>query len=80
MLCKVTHRAGRVSTNARPHQQCYGDREIRTAMSCTKCSQVAGIIQRAGRGRRSSEASSLRAAVMDKAWYVSPSAKVSLLL
>ena len=31
MLCKVTHCAGRVSANTRPHQLCWGDREMGTA-------------------------------------------------
>ena len=79
VLCKITHCTERVSTNTRPHQLCWGDREMGTAISCIKYSQVAGLIQRVGRS--SSEASSLCAAVMDKAWYVSLSAKeVSLLL
>ena len=59
MLCKVTHCVGRVSANTRPHQLCWGDRETGTAVSHTKCSQVA--IQKAGRSF--SKASSLRAAV-----------------
>ena len=45
MLRKVTHCAGRVSANARPHQLCWGDWEMGTAISCTECSQVAGLIQ-----------------------------------
>jgi len=57
MLCKVTHCAGRVSANTRPHQLHWGDREMVTARSCIKCSQVAGLIQKVGRS--SSEASSL---------------------
>ena len=32
MLCKVTHCAGHVSANTRPHQLCLGDREMGTAM------------------------------------------------
>ena len=43
MLHKVTHCAGRVSANTRPHQLRWGDREMGTAISCTKCSQVAGM-------------------------------------
>ena len=31
MLCKVTHCAGRVSANTRPHQLRWGDREMGTA-------------------------------------------------
>ena len=46
MLCKVTHCAGRVSANTRPHQLRWGDREMGTAISCTECSQVAGLIQK----------------------------------
>ena len=43
MLCKVTHCAGRVSANTRPHQLHWGDREMGTAIiSCVECSQVAG--------------------------------------
>ena len=32
--------------NTRPHQLRWGDREIGTAISCTECSQVAGLIQK----------------------------------
>ena len=46
MLCKVTHCAGRVSANTRPHQLHWGDREMGTATSCIVCSQVAGLIQK----------------------------------
>ena len=46
MLCKVTHCAGRISANTRPHQLRWGDREMGTAISCTECSQVAGLIQK----------------------------------
>ena len=46
MLRKVTHCAGHVSANARPHQLRWGDREMGTAISCTECSQVAGLIQK----------------------------------
>ena len=46
MLRKVTHCAGRVSANTRPHQLRWGDREMGTAISCTECSQVAGLIQK----------------------------------
>ena len=62
MLCKVTHCAGRVSANTRPRQLCWGDWEIGTAISCTKCSQMADLIQMVG--RNSLEASSFRAAVL----------------
>ena len=52
MLCKVTHCAGRVSANTRPHQLRWGDREMGTAIiSCVECSQVAGLIQKVGRQR-----------------------------
>ena len=44
MLCKVTHCAGLVSANTRPHQLCWGDREMGTAISCIECSQLAGFI------------------------------------
>ena len=57
MLCRVTHCAGCVSANTRPHQLCWGDGEMGTAISCTECSQVAGLIQKIGRS--SSKASSL---------------------
>ena len=53
MLCKVTHCAGRVSTTTRPHQLCWGDREMGTAISCTKCSQMSGLFQRVGRSSQS---------------------------
>ena len=52
---------GCISVNTRPHQLRWGDREMGTAISCTECSQVAGLIQKVGRS--SSKASSLRAAV-----------------
>ena len=41
-----TAHAGRVLANTRPHQLCWGDRETGTAISCTECSQVAGLIQK----------------------------------
>ena len=34
----------RISDNTRPHQLCWGDWKMGTAISCTKCSQVAGLI------------------------------------
>ena len=40
---KATHSAGRVSANTRPHQLHWGDREMGTTISCTKCSQVAYV-------------------------------------
>ena len=48
MLCKVTHCAGRVSANTRPHQLRWGDREMGTAIICVECSQVAGLVQKVG--------------------------------
>ena len=59
MLCKVTHCAGRVSANTRPHQLHWGDREMGTAIvSCVECSQVAGLIQKVGRDSSKSTVSS----------------------
>ena len=46
MLCKVTQCAGHFSVNTRPHQLHCSDREMGTAISCTECSQVAGLIQK----------------------------------
>ena len=63
MLRKVTHCAGRISANTRPHQLRWGDREMETAISCTKCSQVAGLIQKLVKTPRSSKVPSLRPAV-----------------
>ena len=63
MLHKVTHCAGRVSANTRPHQLRWGDQEMGTAISCTKCSQVAGLIQKLVETPRSSKTPFLRAAV-----------------
>ena len=34
MLCKVTHCAGHIFANTRPHQLRWGDREVGTAISC----------------------------------------------
>ena len=62
MLCKVTHCAGRVLANTNPHHLCCGDQEMGTAISCTKCSQMAGLSQKVSRSY--SEVSSLRAAVL----------------
>ena len=45
----VNYCAGYISTNTRDYQLCWGDREMGTANSCTKCSQVAGFIQKVGR-------------------------------
>ena len=40
---------GHVLVNTRPHQLCWGDRKMGTTISCTKCSQVAGLIHTVGR-------------------------------
>ena len=42
--CYVTCCAEHDSANTRPHQLCWGDHEMVTAISCTKCSQVPGHI------------------------------------
>ena len=47
MLCK-SH-PGHILANTRLHQLCWGDWEMGTAISCTKRSQAAGLIQRVGR-------------------------------
>ena len=52
MLHKITHCAGCISANTRPHQLRWGDREMGTAISCTECSQVAGLIQKTPRKHR----------------------------
>ena len=57
MLCKVTHCTGPVSANTKPHQLHWGDR---TAVSSSKCSQVAGLH---AVGRDVSKAASLCVAV-----------------
>ena len=46
MICKVTLRTGHILTNTRPHQLRWGDQEMETAISYTKCSQVADLIQK----------------------------------
>ena len=46
MLYKVTHCAGYISVNTRPHQLHWGDQEMGTAISCIECSQIAGLIQK----------------------------------
>ena len=46
MLYKVTQCTGRVSANTGPHQLRWSDWEMETAISCTECSQVAGLIQK----------------------------------
>ena len=48
MLCKVTHCTGHILANTRPHQLHWGDWEMGTVISCTECSQVAGLIHTAG--------------------------------
>ena len=48
MLCKVTLCAGHVSANIKLHQLRWSDLVMRTAISCTECSQVAGPIQKVG--------------------------------
>ena len=69
MSCVVTHWTGRVSANTRPHQLHWGDWEMGTAISYTKCSQVAGLIQKIGRS--SSKAPSLHAAVLCMTFFCS---------
>ena len=69
MLRKVTHCAGRVSANTRPHQLRWGGWEMGTAISCTKCSQVAGLIQKLVETPRTSKAPSLRPAVLRAAVF-----------
>ena len=49
MLFKVSHCAGRVSANTGSHQEHWGDREMGALISCTKCSQEAGLIHKVGR-------------------------------
>ena len=39
MSCKVIHYTGRVWANTQLHQLGWGDQEMGTAISCTKCSQ-----------------------------------------
>ena len=58
---EVTHCAGYVLANSKPHQLCWVDREMGTAVSCTECSQVASLIQMVGES--SSKALSLCATV-----------------
>ena len=43
----MTSCTGRISANTRPHQSRWGDQEMGIAISCTECSQVAGLIQKA---------------------------------
>ena len=44
MLCKDTHCTEWIVDNTRPHQLHWDDWEMGTATSCTKCSQVAGLM------------------------------------
>ena len=44
MLCNVTHCMQRILANTRPHQLQWGDWEMGTAILCTECSWVAGLI------------------------------------
>ena len=70
MFHKVTHCAGGVSANTRSHQLRWDDQEMGTAISCTKCSQVAGLIQKLVETPRSSKAPSVHAAVLRAAVFV----------
>ena len=69
MLRKVTHCAVSISANARPHQLRRGDWDVGSAISCTKCGQVAGLIQKLVETPRSSKAPSLHAAVLRAAVF-----------
>ena len=76
MLCKVTHCAGCVSANTRPHQLRWGDREMGTAISCIKYSQVTGFIQKVGRSSyahhpRANLLCQVYAAKNVQTWYIS---------
>ena len=62
MLCKVTHCAGHVSANTKPHQLRWGDQEMGTAISYTECSQVAVLIQKSP--KTPCKAPSLSAAIL----------------
>ena len=44
-----TVHAGCISVNTRPLRLQWGDQEMETAISCTECSHVAGLIQKVGR-------------------------------
>ena len=46
MLYKVTHCAGRVLANTRPHQLRWGEWEMGTAISWIECSQMADLVQK----------------------------------
>ena len=56
--------SGQVLATVRPHQLCWGDWEVGTAISCTKCSHVAGLIHMTDRS--SLTVVSLHAAVLQK--------------
>ena len=58
---QVTHCAGHILANCRPHQLRWSDWEMGTAISCTEFSQMAGFIQEVGTD--SSKVPSLHAAV-----------------
>jgi len=45
MISKITHYAGCVLANIRLHQLPWGDWEMRTTISCTKCCQAAGLTE-----------------------------------
>ena len=62
MLCTVTHCAGRVLANTRPHHLYWGHLKKGTAITYTKYSEVAGLIQIVGIS--SSKVPSLHAAVL----------------
>ena len=64
LLYKVTHCAGQVLANTTPHQLHWGDWEMGTAISCAKCSQVAGVIRTVG--GNISKMASIPAAVLRK--------------
>ena len=69
MLYKVTHCTGLISASyTRLYQLHWGDREMGTAILCTECSQVAGLIQMVVY-RDSTKAPSLRAAVLHAAVF-----------
>ena len=62
-------RRTRFGQYTRPHQLCWGVREMGTAIFCTECIQVAGVIQKLIETPRSSKAPSLRAAVLHAAAF-----------
>ena len=71
MSFKVTHCARHVSANTRPHQPCWGDWEMGTAISCIEYSLVAGFIQKLVE-RDSLKAPSLHTAVLYNSAFVRP--------